>query len=555
MASARYIKRGGKMDLTQINEQDWNQAKQRAEILRPLAKLEQCPRYLAQEAAANLKLSVRQVYTLVQRLRQANGVMTVLLSKEPSGGRGKHRLSAISEIKLRDIIEDCYLTPQKYSAAHFVQLVRNQLKKDEIYCPSESTIRRRLKSLPVAKLSKRDESYPETVPIDGSTPPTLFPLDYIQMDHTPVDVIIVDPADRMPIGRPYLTVAIDIFSRCIVGFYLSLEAPSATSVGLCLTHVVSDKESWLKQRNIDTHWPMQGKPQRIGVDNATEFHSAAFERGCAQHDIKIEWRPPGEPQFGGIIERVIGTLMQLVHTLPGTTFSNPTERANYDSDKNSCLTLAELERWLTIVITKYYHLRSHNGLDADTPLLRYEQGIQAMKSANQTVATPKDPFVFLIDFLPVFRRSLRRDGITIDHIVYYNNVLRSWIQTRTRSNLLLIRRDPRDLSRIFVLDEIDNAYIEVPYRTLSRPSITIWEHKLARKHLRLQKLAVINEENLFAAIDELRSIERNAKTITRGMRRNRSRHHVESVEFTQPTQKTIVVPIEKITRFDDIEVW
>ena len=212
---------------------------------------------------------------------------------------------------------------------------------------------------------------------------------------------------------------------------------------------------------------------------------------------------------------------------------------------------------MAVVITKYYHLRSHNGLDGDTPLLCYEQGIQELKSKNQSVSIPKDPFVFLIDFLPVFRRSLRRDGITIDHITYYNNTLRSWIQTRDRTNLLLIRRDPRDLSRIFVLDEIDNAYIEVTYRTLSRPSITLWEHKLARKRLREQKQSIVNEENLFAAIDELRSIERKAEALTRSMRRNRTRRQSESKSAipTHTAQKVMIVPTDKIKAFDDIEAW
>ena len=181
------------MDLSQIDKQAWNQAKWRTEILRPLANLEQCPRYLAQEAAIKMKLSTRQIYTLIQRLRQADGAVTSLLPKKPNGGRGKRKLSAISEAKLFNIIEDTYLTPQKYSAAHLVRLVCNQLKKDKITCPSESTIRRRLKALSLSELCKRGEVYPETDPIDGATPPAAFPLDLIQMDHTPVDVIIVDP--------------------------------------------------------------------------------------------------------------------------------------------------------------------------------------------------------------------------------------------------------------------------------------------------------------------------------------------------------------------------
>ena len=230
-------------------------------------------------------------------------------------------------------------------------------------------------------------------------PPVRFPLDLVQMDHTPVDLILVDPIDREPIGRPWLTVAIDVHSRCIAGLHLSLEAPSATSVGLCLTHVAPTRRLARAARGRGV-WPVAGKPPRIGVDNGAEFHSAAFERGCAQHGITIDWRPPGRPHFGGIVERVIGTMMELVHALPGTTFSTVAQRGGYDSDKTACLTLEELERWLAVAITKYYHLRPHEGLDGELPLRRYEAGIMLSGRTRQRADPAATARAFLVDFLP-----------------------------------------------------------------------------------------------------------------------------------------------------------
>ena len=70
-----------------------------------------------------------------------------------------------------------------------------------------------------------------------------------------MDLIVVDPIDREPIGRPWLTVAIDTYSRCVAGFHVTLEAPGATSVGLCLTHVAMDKAPWLAMREVTATWP------------------------------------------------------------------------------------------------------------------------------------------------------------------------------------------------------------------------------------------------------------------------------------------------------------
>jgi putative transposase len=432
-------------------------------------------------------------------------------------------MAPATEAALRRVVEESYLTPQRRGAASVVEEVIGRCRKEGLRPPSPSTIRRRLKALSLPDLRRRGEEHPEAQPVHGHAPPARYPLDLLQVDHTPVDLILVDPIDREPIGRPWLTVAIDAHSRCITGFHVSLEAPSATSVGLCLTHTAMDKASWLALRGVEAEWPVAGKPCRLGVDNGSEFHSQAFERGCAEHGIGIEWRPPGQPHFGGIVERVIGTLMGLVHSLPGTTFSNVGQRGSYDSDKAACLTLEELERWLAIAIAKYYHLRPHAGLDGQSPLRRWLDGVVAFASEGGAIPVPRDPRAYLVDFLPVLRRSLQRNGLRIDHLTYFSPALRAWITARDRRDPLLIRRDPRDLSRVFVLDPKDGGYLEVPTRDLSRPAISLWEHRLARRRLRTRHRAEVNETALYAAIKEMRAAEREAERLTRSARRDRTR--------------------------------
>ena len=540
-------------DLSVIPEGKWNEARRRADIVRPLAERNHCPRHLARSAASELGISERQIYTLLRRMREAGGTVTALLPTGPRGGLGQSRLSKLTEEMTANIIQEVYLTRQKRTAALLIREVQGRCRAANMRPPSANTIRRRIKALPLADQAKRGDEQPQTVPVTAATPAVKYPLDFVQMDHTKVDLILVDPTDRLPIGRPYLTVAIDVFSRCIVGFHLSLDAPSATSVGLCLTHAAFDKAQWLEARGIEAAWPVAGKPRRVGVDNGADFHSDAFERGCEQHGISIEWRPPGLPHFGGIIERVIGTLMELVHALPGTTFSNVPERGNYDSDKTACLTLEELERWLTVAITKYYHLRGHEGIDGEAPLRRYEKGLQLLAAAGAMVPMPRDARAFLIDFLPVCRRTLQRDGVTLDHIVYFSNALKPWIQDRNRTNPLILRRDPRDLSRIYVLDPIDNAYLEIPYRTLSRPAITLWEHRLALRRLREHHRQNIDEEALFAAVEEMRQIEHDAARLTRTARRNRTRRPIVTQET--PDQPSRKVADDHPRPFEDVKEW
>lgn len=259
-----------------------------------------------------------------------------------------------------------------------------------------------------------------------------------------------------------------------------MEAPSAVSVGLCLVHSVIDKSSYLTQLGIAGEWPIWGKPLIMHVDNGAEFHSEALRRVCAQHGIELRYRPPGAPQYGGIIERLIGTLMQHVHTIPGTTFSNIVQRGNYDSDGKAILTLSELEKWLTLVIIGHYHNRIHGTLH-EPPIERYKTGLLNTKGPKPMIQNKKG---FLVDFLPIVKRSIQRHGFMIDHINYYSNALQPWIAERNQGEQFIIRRDPRDISRIYVLPPDQNEYIEVPYRTLSYPAVTLWEHKQSLRYLK-----------------------------------------------------------------------
>jgi putative transposase len=205
---------------------------------------------------------------------------------------------------------------------------------------------------------------------------------------------------------------------------------------------------WLERLGVETIWPMSGKPRELYVDNASEFKSEALRRGCDQHGIKLRYRPPGLPHFGGIIERLIDTMMELVHELPGTTFSSTAERGTYDRDGKAVLTVRELQRRLALAVA-CYHGQVHETLG------RTPAGIWAEKTAAGAPVTVKvtvtGESAFLVDFLPVIRRSLSRSGFVIDYVQYYSDALEPWIARREELGPFVLRRDPRDISRIWVL--------------------------------------------------------------------------------------------------------
>ncbi len=467
--------------LLTLSERAWAKAKHRAEVIGPLAALEEVSSSEANKAAVELGLSQRQIYKLIRRYKAGEGLVTDLAVKQPAGGKGKTRIAPEVDTLITEVIKKQYLTRQRRSVAVIVREIRMRCKECRYKMPSDNTVRARISSLDPRKVVNKREGHDAArvlMPAAGKAPEPAAPLDVVQVDHSPVDVIVVDEVAREPIGRPYLTLAIDTFTRCIVGMLLTLEAPSATSVGLCLAHMVSDKSGWLVRLGLtDMTWPMHGKPTWIYLDNAPEFYSEALKRGCEQHGIKRDYRPGGLPHFGGIIERVIGTAMTMAHELPGTTFSNTQERGKYKSEARAILTLRELEKWLTLAIGTY-HASVHSSL-WEPPAACWSKNVETAK-----LFTVTDEKAFLIDFLPVERRGVGRYGFVIDHITYYSDILKPWIARREQLDRFILRRDPRDISSVWVLDPESQCYLEIPYRAISNPSVTLWEHKKAMEKLR-----------------------------------------------------------------------
>lgn len=540
--------------LLTLSEEAWNEARRRAEVIIPLAAQAHLPRSKAEEAAKHLGLSIRQIYKLVRRFKNSAGLLTDLVPRASTGGRGKTRINSSVEEIVSGAIKDFYLSRQKPSVAKLMLEIKMRCRRAGHAAPARNTVVKRILLLGQLQIVQKREGFEATRrlrAVSGKTPPPGGPLDLVQMDHTEMDVIVVEESSGAAIGRPFLTLGIDVYTRCILGMLLTFDPPSATSVGLCLTHIVSEKSLWLENLGLsDVAWPMHGKPKRIHVDNASEFHSDGLKRGCEQHGIERDYRPKKQPHFGGIIERVIGTAMELAHQLPGTTFSNVKQRGTYNPEKAATLTLSELEKWLVLGIATY-HETVHATL-REPPSAVWKRTAQ-----TDALFRVRDQKSFLIDFLPVITRSIGRTGFVVDHITYYADLLKPWIANRDQLTKFIIRRDPRDLSRLWVLDKLSQNYIEIPYRALSNPAITLWEHRKAIEMLRTNGRRQVDEDAIFRMVYQMREIVETAGKRTKKLRREKAcRQHLELTKSSIPSlfsEKGTEQPHRVL--FEDIEEW
>jgi len=399
---------------------------------------------------------------------RATRTVEVLLERERGRPKGSLHKESARDALIQQFLEREYLRPTRPPLRRVVAHIAAACRQQGLPEPTWRTVKARLLRIDERiRATRRGETglVRARIATPGAYEVTR-PLQVVQIDHTQVDVMIVDQDTRETAGRPWITLAIDVMTRMVTGFHLALEPPSRTSIGLCLLHAVYDKTAWLAERGIDAPWPIGGLPEALHADNGADFRSRAFERAWRNQGIQIRWRPIGEPHFGGHIERLIGTTMGAVQMLPGSTFSNPTDRGDYQSASAARMTLRELERWIAWEIAGNYHSRVHSALNRP-PIAVWRE-----HEGKVELRLPVDRLQFWVSFLPEEERNLRRDGIHFCNIRYWSDALAADIGQSQEK--LLIKYDPRDLSRIFVRRP-SGSFVEARYRDLGWPAITLAE--------------------------------------------------------------------------------
>jgi putative transposase len=523
-------------DLVSVPEEEWQAAVERFEILKPLITTDRAKRTLTdiKRAARVLGRHPVTVYRWIENYKRCER-LSVFLRKRRSD-RGISRLSSNVEKIIDTAIKSVYLTAEKPTMTAvteevYLQCFKNKIKKK----PAPNTIRARILALSdhlrVETREGKKRAAEKYEPIKGHFPGADRPLAVAQIDHTPMDVIVVDEEHRQPIQRPLLTVVIDVYSRMVLGFAIYLEKPSAFTTGLAIAHAVLPKEDWLAGVGVQAEWPCWGKMRTLHCDNAKEFRGTVIGRACQDHDIAVEHRPPREPRYGGHIERGFGTWLTRARRLKGTTFSNVEQKGDYDSEGRAIMTRAELEKWFTIYVAKVYANSYHSGIKT-TPLAKYKEGIlgTADRSGSGLPDRVAEPTAFMLDFMPFEERTIQEYGVVIDHIFFWDDALRPWIHARDpedskRPRKFTFRIIPRDMREVYFRDPTSNTYIPIPYRDRTRPPVSRWEIQAAEKRLREAGYARVDEVLIFQAVEEMRRLEQESEHKTKKARRAREMRH------------------------------
>lgn len=537
-------------DLSEFTNEAWAIAQKRLAIIKPFIENPLRTRADAVSQAGKHGVHVATFYRWVHAF-EATGQTSSLVPGKRGRKLGTRLLSPEQEKVIQAAIADKYLNKERATPQDVVDEVERMCRLAKIRVPNHNTTRDRIREIPHAtalrRRGRRDLARNRHEPIRGEFPGADYPLAVVQIDHTEADVILVDEYKRKSIGRPWLTLALDVYSRMVVGIYISFDKPSYMSAGMCMANAICAKGEYLASLGVTGEWPVWGKPAKLHADNAKEFRGAKLKRACEEYGIDLQWRMVLQPHYGGHIERLMGTMASEIKKIPGKTFSNIHQRKGYDSEANAVMTLREFEAYLVDFIVNKYHTRKHGEL-GKSPLSQWKFGVLGDDTTRGTgvMPMPADPSRIRLDFMPYKQRTIQPYGVRKDHIDYYDPALDPYIgstdEGTRKKRKYLFRYDPGDISVLHFRDPVSNQYVRIPYRDLSHPPISEWELRKAQAMLKAEGVADIDEAKIFEATERLRARVADAQAATKAARRAEARMPGKKRPTVERVTRTVPIP-------------
>lgn len=297
---------------------------------------------------------------------------------ERRGGRGRPRVPHEAEQAVAAAIDNRYLTAGRLSGKRAYEHCKAQLAQRNAYAPADqqqripsySTFLRRIHSRPGFEVCAAREGIKAARLRFRQSNPTseLHRFNACwEVDHTTLDIFVVDPKTGLVLGRPRLTLIIEYVTRAIMGFDLGFSGSSAQAVLNALKHAASAK-TYIKERFplVKGTWPCFGLPLVLKCDNGSEFHSDSLRDACFELGIELQYCPPHRPWFKGRVERAFREINENgLAGLPGhiayqSKGSKGDEIALASS--NAVLDLEHVEHLLHVWMVDVYMQRPHRGL-------------------------------------------------------------------------------------------------------------------------------------------------------------------------------------------------
>lgn len=495
---------------------------------------------------ADKKPSVQMVRRWLKRYQASGNNILALNDMTHLRGNKQTKIGKKVAQLCMDALHAMYLKPERGTLTHTLSLARDLVRNENTFrnelnklpIPGITTLRSLINRMPVEEVyAIRYGAEAARVKFRHSINSTIseYPMDRYEIDHTRLDIMVVDPQTGIILGRPWLTLMIDTCTKAMVGFFLSLESPSCSALAGALKHALLPK-TYLSSRypDIRNRWGMHGLPIVIVCDNAMEFHAASFAAACLTLGIELKFMPRKTPWWKGAIERAIGTLNSSVSSLAaaGRTFHSIQEKGDYDPKKKAVMTLEAMEQIITMWIVDHYHQRQHRTIGT-TPQWKWDSMIDP-----ERILYLEDPQILDGITGHLAQRTVSHYGIEINCVHYNCTALQ--LQHRNGLKKATIRWNSENIGKITVALPM-GALLEVPAtpRFQKVNGISLKQYRLSRQDLINKGLSADNQEELDSAIVRIVNFANETAKTTRVAKRKFERQTTTLISVENPTIPTL----------------
>lgn len=421
--------------MSAASPQDLKQANYRSEIVQA---------YLEGKLKDPPHISLRTLQRWVKRFKEAQtnygcGYVGLLPRTKKQGNRLPKAPQPSREL-LETFIAEHFETPRQAPASSVYRAYQRACSQQNLTALSRSTFYKRLKLRRTEKLlSKRKGTkvaynsstwhweLTYTTPRHGDRP---FAI--VHIDHTQLDIELRSSSTGRLLGRPWLTLLIDAYSRRILSVYLTFDAPSYRACMMALRICVQRFGRF---------------PQAIVVDGGKEFHSVYFDTLLARYHCIKKTRPGAKPRFGSVIERLFATTnTQFVFNLLGNTQASKQPRTitKAINPKNLAVwTLSDLYTYLSSWAYSIYDTTEHPALNT-TPLHAYSTGLILTGEREHRRIPYSEEFLMATHPSTPSGFALIQPGrgIKLHYLYYWSDAFRNPEVERTK---VPVRYDPFDV--------------------------------------------------------------------------------------------------------------
>lgn len=268
-----------------------------------------------------------------------------------------------------------------------------------------------------------------------------YAFEVAQIDHYLADcfVVVAKTATKVYCARPWVTLMVDTYSKCALGLWIGLSAPSRKAVAMVIRDCAR------------RHGRL---PNCIRIDNGADFQSVYFDLLIAYLRISKEYRPACDPRYGSEVERLFRTFREeFLDDQPGNIRNNERNRSVAKAFKGEAVAAMDMGHFFRV--TEEYLFNDYVGYprtgNTKAPSILLAESLEGLSVAG--VAMRLDAKLMLATAVEAPSKSYRIspvDGIRVDQHRYRSSEIQGMIFRGTKK--AEIKLEPYDDSFIYVHD-------------------------------------------------------------------------------------------------------